>query len=189
MERGEQNKGGGWMREETIAREEIFRGALINVRRDTVRLADGRTATRELVGHAPAVAILPLDERGRVLLVRQYRKPLEEALWEVPAGKMEPGEDPELCARRELAEETGVTAEQLVYLGRIATTPGFSDEIIHLYRAEGLRPAAEVGGDPDEAIEAVPVEWTEVMRMVEDGELWDAKSLCLVLWEAVRRSS
>lgn len=178
---------GGWLREETVAREDIFQGALVSVRRETVRLADGRTATREIVGHAPAVAILPLDDRGRVLLVRQYRKPLEEALWEVPAGKMEPGEDPEVCARRELAEEAGVMAERLLYLGRIATTPGFSDEIIHLYRAEGLHPAGHVDGDPDEALEAIPVEWPEVMRMVENGELWDAKSLCLILREAVRR--
>jgi ADP-ribose pyrophosphatase len=179
---------GGWLREETVSREEVFSGALLEVRRETVRLPDGRTATREIVGHAPAVAILPLDDRGRALLVRQYRKPLEVALWEVPAGKMEPGEDPEECARRELAEEAGVTAERLEYLGRIATTPGFSDEVIHLYRAEGLRPVGgEVASDPDEALEAATLDWAEVLRMVKDGELWDAKSLCLVLQEAVRR--
>ncbi|MDI6871602.1 MAG: NUDIX hydrolase [Bacillota bacterium] len=189
MEQGDKEKSAGRMCEETIASEEIFRGALVTVRRETVRLPDGRRATREIVEHAPAVAILPVDAQGRVLLVRQYRKPLEQVLWEVPAGKMEAGEAPEECARRELAEEAGVAAGRLVYLGKIATTPGFSDEIIHLFRAEELRPATGVAGDPDEALEAAPVEWAEVERMVERGELWDAKSLCLVLREAARRRS
>lgn len=175
------------MREETIEREEIFAGALVQLRRETVRLPDGRTATREIVGHAPAVAILALDEQGRALLVRQYRKPLEDVLWEVPAGKMEPGEDPLECARRELAEEAKVTARQWTYVGRIATTPGFSDEVIHLFRAEGLHRAEGVVGDPDETIEVAAVEWPDVLRMVERGELWDAKSLCLILREAVRK--
>lgn len=175
------------MVEETVASEEIFAGALLNVRRETVRLGDGRLAQREIVGHVPAVAILAFDGQGRALLVRQYRKPLEEVLWEVPAGKMEAGETPEECAQRELAEEAGVTADRMVRVGRIATTPGFSDEVIHLFRAEGLRSAGEVSGDPDEEIDAVPVEWAEVLRMVESGELWDAKSLCLILGEAVRK--
>lgn len=175
------------MKEETITREEIFAGALLKVRRETVRLPDGRVATREMVGHAPAVAVLALDDRGRALLVRQYRKPLEQVLWEVPAGKMEPGEEPEACARRELAEEAGVTARRWAYVGRIAATPGFSDEIIHLFKAEGLSPADGVEGDPDEDLEVVPVEWSEVLRMVERGELWDAKSLCLVLRESAQK--
>lgn len=180
-------KRGGPQGEETVSRAEIFTGALLSVRRETVRREDGRLAVREIVGHAPAVAVLPLDDVGRALLVRQYRKPLEQVLWEVPAGKMEPGEAPEECARRELAEEAGVAAERLTYVGRIATTPGFSDEVIHLFRAEGLKGAGDVAADPDEALEVVPVPWPEVMRMAAEGELWDAKSLCLVLGEAVRK--
>jgi ADP-ribose pyrophosphatase len=179
--------GEGRMAEETVTREDLFRGALLTLRRETVRLGDGRLATREIVGHAPAVAVLALDEEGRALLVRQYRKPLEEVLWEVPAGKMEPGETPEECARRELAEEAGVTAARLEAVGRIATTPGFSDEVIYLFRAEGLRSAGDVAGDPDEEIDALPVPWPEVLRLLESGELWDAKSICLILKEAVRK--
>ncbi|HHW13872.1 MAG TPA: NUDIX hydrolase [Firmicutes bacterium] len=184
---GDEAQRNGWREEVTVAREEIFRGALLAVRREQVRLPDGRRATREIVAHAPAVAILAVDGEDRVLLVRQFRKPLEEALWEVPAGKVEPGEDPQECARRELAEEAGVTAERWSLVGRIATTPGFCDEVIHLFRAEGLHPVAGVEADPDEALEVKAVPWTEVLGMVERGELWDAKSLCLVLGEAVRR--
>lgn len=183
----EESERPGWVREETVSREEIFQGALLAVRRERVRLADGRLATREIVGHAPAVAVLALHADDRVLLVRQFRKPLEEALWEVPAGKMEPGEDPETCARRELAEEAGVTAARWTRVGKIATTPGFCDEVIHLFRAEDLRRVEGVAADPDEALEVAAVPWPEVLEMVKRGEVWDAKSLCLILGEAWQR--
>lgn len=173
--------------EETLRSEEVFAGALITVRREEVRLPDGRTGSREIVSHVPAVAILPLDEQDRVLLVRQYRKPLEQALWEVPAGKMDPGEEPEACARRELAEEAGVEASQWESLGPVATTPGFSDEVIHLYVARGLSKASGAHADEDEFLEVGAVPFAQVLEMVESGELWDAKSVCVVLREAVRR--
>ncbi|MGE5508305.1 MAG: NUDIX domain-containing protein [Chitinophagales bacterium] len=173
--------------EETLRSEEVFRGTLITVRREEVRLPDGRCARREIVGHAPAVAILPLDDQDRALLVRQYRKPLDQALWEVPAGKIDPGETPEECARRELAEEAGVEAAVWECLGPVATTPGFTDEIIHLYVARGLTKASGARADEDEFLEVEAVPFAEVLAMVESGALWDAKSVCLVLREAVRR--
>lgn len=173
-------------REETVESREVFSGQLLRLRRETVRFPDGRTAQREIVAHAPAVAILPVDDRGRVTLVRQYRKPLETTLWELPAGKIEAGEEPEECARRELAEEAGLMADRLEYVGRIATTPGFSDEVIHLFRALGLRRVTGVASDPDEDLECAAFPWDVLWGMVERGEVWDAKSLCLILREAVR---
>lgn len=173
--------------EETIRREEIFAGQLITVRREEVRLPDGRSASREIVGHAAAVAVLPLDDQDRALLVRQYRKPVEQVLWEVPAGKIDPGETPEDCARRELAEEAGVEAAVWEPLGPVATTPGFSDEIIYLYVARGLSKATGAHADEDEFLEVAAVPFPQVLAMIESGEMWDAKSVCVVLREAVRR--
>jgi ADP-ribose pyrophosphatase len=168
------------LREETVGSERAFDGSLLHVRVDRVRLADGTEARREVVEHPGAVAILPLLDDGRVVLERQFRQPAGEILWEIPAGTLKPGEDPEECARRELAEETGYSPESLEPLASIYLAPGYSSEIIHLFVARRLRPVAR-NTDHDERVHPVAVEMERVIAMIASGEIRDAKTVCAVL--------
>ena len=120
--------------EKQVSSERVFSGRVINVRCDMVELVNGRHVSREVVEHPGGVAIVPLAENGDVLMVRQYRYCVSDALLEIPAGKLEAGEDPFECAVRELSEETGCRAERIVPLGAMYTSPGFSQETLHIYR-------------------------------------------------------
>ena len=159
--------------------EEVFNGRLLKVQRDHVTLPNGNDTTREYIRHPGAVAIVPVLPDGCVVLVKQCRYPLATLLWEIPAGKLDhgPEEDTLECAKRELSEETGYDAEHWEKLISIATTPGFSDEIIHLYKASGLQKFAQ-HTDEDEFIGVQAFTPAELRRMVADGELYDAKTLC-----------
>lgn len=159
--------------------EEVFSGRLLKVQRDHVTLPSGADTTREYIRHPGAVAIVPVLDDGRIVLVKQCRYPLETLLWEIPAGKLDHGasEDKDECARRELSEETGYEAEHWQKLLSIATTPGFSDEIIHLYKAWGLKKYQQ-HTDEDEFIGVAAFTPDEIKSMVAQGELYDAKSLC-----------
>ncbi len=141
-----------------------------------IDLPTGRRVTLQVVEHPGAAAVVPFLDEERVILLRQFRGAVGETIWEVPAGKLEVGEDPEVCAARELEEETGYRAGRLVRLGEILTTPGFSDERIHLYAAYDLVPGhlAHGGG---EVIEIHKVPLKDALAMVERGELVDAKSI------------
>lgn len=175
------------LQEETIKTERLFDGHLVHLRRDTVRLPNGRVATREIIEHPGAVAVLALTGTGEVVLVKQFRKPIEEAIWEIPAGKLDPGEAPSACARRELWEETGYEAAEWTLLTSVVTTPGFTDEVIHLFLASGARRAdgATVdcagGPDEDELVEVKRFPAHEVLGMIRKGEIKDAKSICTIL--------
>ena len=125
------------MEEKTISTKLIYSGRILSLREDTVLLPTGREGKREIVSHPGAVAVIAETEKGFVL-VRQYRKPVEEALWELPAGKLDPGEEPQKTALRELAEETGYKAGKLVPMGMLYLSPGFSDERMYLFAAEEL---------------------------------------------------
>ena len=166
--------------EPTIRSRRIFEGKILSVRVDTVELPQGRTSTREIVEHGPAVAIVPLDDNMNVLLVRQYRKAVDQVLLEVPAGRMEDGEEPEACARRELEEETGYSANRWERLGRFFTTPGFSDEEMHTFLATELTPG-ESHPDEDEVIEPVMVPLASIRELIEKGEVRDAKTITSLL--------
>ena len=159
--------------------EEVFSGRLLKVQRDHVTLPNGNDTTREYIHHPGAVAIVPVLEDGRVVLVKQCRYPLRTLLWEIPAGKLDHGEaeDPDECARRELSEETGYEAQEWQRLVSIATTPGFSDEIIHLYKASGLKQYAQ-HTDEDEFIGVQAFTSEQLRAMIAAGELYDAKTLC-----------
>lgn len=133
--------------EPTISSKTIFQGKVVKLQVDEVRLPNGKTATRELVRHPGVVAVLPLTKDGKMIVVEQYRKPLERSIVEIPAGKLEQGEDPLQCAHRELKEETGFTANQISHLCSFYTSPGFADELLHLYIAEELM---EGQAKPDE---------------------------------------
>lgn len=166
--------------------ERRYSGRIINVDHDTVRFPDGSTGMLEMVRHPGAAAIVPFldDPAGpdpRILLIHQFRHAADGTLWEIPAGTLKGGEDPLVCARRELAEEAGVEAARLQRLTTIYTTPGFTDERIHLYVATGLRPVA-LAHEPDEFIAVHERRWSEVGRMIRTGKIRDAKSLCALMY-------
>ena len=167
--------------EKKLSSEDIFDGALLHVKRDTVKLPNGNEATREWIRHPGASSVIPVLPDGRIVLVRQYRYPIGKVTLEVPAGKLDaPDEDPLYCATRELSEETGYQAEHIEKMTTIATTVGFSNEYIHLYVAEGLTPGKQ-HPDEDEFINVVKVPLDEAVQMVLDGRIYDAKSATSIL--------
>ncbi len=157
---------------------EIWRGRRLWIEQRSVELPSGRK-DYVVVHPGGAVAILPVDG-DEVVLIRQYRAAIGEWILEAPAGTLEAGEAPEVCAGRELIEETGLSAAELVPLGAIFTTPGFSDEVIHLYLGRGLAPCTDFDKDEDEQIEVARFPADEVRDMALDGRIRDAKTLCLV---------
>ena len=158
----------------------IFQGKVVSLRVDTVQLPNGGLSAREIVEHSDAVAVVPVDSYGNVILVRQYRKAVEETLLEVPAGGIDVGETPEAAARRELLEETGFTAKAVESLGGFYTTPGFCTELMHSFLATGLTPG-EAQPEFDESIEVVSVPLGEIRTMLREGEFHDAKSIASLL--------
>jgi ADP-ribose pyrophosphatase len=161
-----------------LSSKTIFRGRIINLRLDEVELPDGRLAGREIVEHPGAAAIVPIDFEGRVHLVRQYRDAVAQELLEIPAGKLKPGEEPVAGARRELEEELGVVAGKWTHLSTFYSTPGFSDEIMHVFLAEDIK-----SGDPDVEREEFMEFETRLLDTADEwlGELKDAKSVAGVL--------
>jgi ADP-ribose pyrophosphatase len=158
----------------------VFDGNLLKVYRDTVELPNGKAASREFIRHPGAVAVVPITADGKIILVRQYRYPLGKAILEVPAGKLDQGEEPDHCARRELEEETGYVANQLRRVSSIYTTPGFTDEMIHLYVADDLTLAKQCP-DEDEFLDVEAYSKEEVQKMINDGTINDAKSMLALL--------
>ena len=173
--------------EKKISSESVFDGRLLHVRRDTVLLPNGSETTREWVKHPGASAVLPVTADGEVILVRQYRYPVERVTLEIPAGKLDvPGEDPLECAKRELKEETGYTAEKYTKLFSLATTVGFTDEWIHIYLAEGLTEGEDCP-DEDEFINAVRMPVSEALEKVYDNTIIDGKTATALLLYAARQ--
>ena len=166
--------------ETTIESRIAYEGRILKVRVDTVQLSHGGPGTREIVEHSECVCVVPVDEQNNVVLVRQFRKPAEETLLEVPAGRVEKGEASPEAALRELREETGYTAEKLQLLSTFWTTPGFCTERMHSYLATGLRPGSPQQ-DEDEAIQVVKVPLDTTPHMIRRGEISDAKSIASLL--------
>jgi len=163
-------------KETTIDSREIYNGKVIKVRVDQVELANGRKASREIVEHSGGVVIIPVNDNGEILLVEQYRKPLDKSLLELPAGKLEPGEKPLFCARRELIEETGYEAGKMEYLFSFYTTPGFSDEMLYLFLATDLR-KTEPAPDEDEIIKNHQIKEGDIPEYIRQGKIKDGKTI------------
>ena len=166
----------------------IHTGRVINLDADTVRFPDGSTGQLEIIRHPGAAAVVPFasDPRGAdptILLINQYRYASNGTLIEIPAGRLNPGEDPRLCAERELLEEVGVKAGRLERLTTIWTTPGFTDERIHLFLATDLT-ADQHAREPDEFIEVTPKPLSEVLKLIRSGEISDAKTALAILFVA-----
>jgi ADP-ribose pyrophosphatase len=164
------------MRETILKTEKIYSGRVINVAVHDVSLPDGTQAKRELVQHPGAAAIVALAARRKVLLVRQFRIAAGQVLSEIPAGTLRPNEAPDLCAIRELQEETGFKPGKLESLGGFYVAPGYTTEYIHLYLATDLT-ASHLDGDTDEFIEVQQVSVGQALTMVERGEIVDGKSI------------
>jgi ADP-ribose pyrophosphatase len=165
--------------EKSISSQTIYEGKIVRLQLDEVELPNGKKATRELVKHPGAVAILPLTDDGRMIVVEQYRKPLERSIVEIPAGKLEPNENPDLCAQRELKEETGFVASKMSHLSSFYTSPGFADELLHLYIAEGLT-AGESTPDEDEFLDYRAITLEEAYQMIQSEEIRDAKTIMAI---------
>lgn len=167
--------------EKTISKQHIFQGKIISLEVDDVELPDGIKAKREIIKHPGAVAILAITEDKKIVFVKQYRKPIEQPLIEIPAGKIEPNEAPEITARRELEEETGFTTENLQYLTSFYTSPGFANEIIHLYFTDNLLKLNEsVPGDEDENIELMYLTLGEIKGLFQSNQANDAKTMLAI---------
>lgn len=168
------------LREDKVSGEEIFEGKVVHLVRDTVQLPDGNNATREVILHPGGVGVLPLMEDGTALVVRQFRYPQHQVLTEIPAGKMEYGEDPLECGKRELSEEVGAKAENWTFLGNIYPTPAYDTEIIRIYLATGLT-FGEQHLDEGEFLNVCRVPLEQLIEQVMDGTIKDAKTQIAVL--------
>ena len=166
--------------ERQLSSRSVFKGRVVSVRVDEVRLPGGKSAIREVVDHRPAVVIVPIDEFGRILMVKQYRYAVGETLLEAPAGIVEEGEDPDDTAQRELQEEIGRMAGDLRKLGEFWATPGFCNEMMHAYVARDLRHSS-LDADEDEDITVVPVPMAEALDMIANGQIRDAKTIAALL--------
>ncbi|MDR0424748.1 MAG: NUDIX hydrolase [Clostridiales Family XIII bacterium] len=165
--------------EKTISSDMIYKGAILNLRRDRVTIKDGGMSWREIVEHSGGVAIAAVTDEGRMVMVRQFRKAAESVMLEVPAGKTEPGEDLAAAAARELREETGYSAQKLEHVSHFYTSIGYSTEVLHLYIATGLTPG-ETDFDENEAIEIYEYTVDELIAMMGTGEVADAKSMIAI---------
>ncbi len=166
--------------EKTLNKNYIYKGKIINLRSDDVLLANNKTSKREIVEHPGGVGVAALTKENELLLVKQFRYAYTQQVLEIPAGKREAGEDPMLCGKRELSEETGGVAENFEFLGQIYPTPGYTDEIIHLYFAKNVT-IAQAHPDENEFVEVVKIPFAEALQMVLNNQIKDAKTQIAIL--------
>ncbi|HCD51036.1 MAG TPA: NUDIX domain-containing protein [Balneolaceae bacterium] len=174
--------------EKEIRSKEVFCGKLLHVFYDEARLPDGSVSSREWIKHPGACAIVPVFENNDIMLVRQFRYPMKQIFWEVPAGKIDPGESQDATARRELQEEAGLVCADLHYIGHFYPAIGYADEVIHIYAATGLS-TVEQNTDEDEFVEKERIPFGEAMDMIHNGQINDGKTVvCLTrVWNWLNR--
>ena len=168
------------LEESKISSQEIFNGVAIHLFKDEILLPNGHTGIREIIRHPGAVCVLPLTDDGDVIFVNQFRYALNKVTLEVPAGKLEKGEDPKEAALRELSEETGLTAKNIVHIGDLYTTPALIDEVIHMYIATDLT-QGEQHLDYDEFVNTLKIPLSKAVDMVMNGEIKDSKTQTVIL--------
>jgi len=169
------------MKMELLHSEIVYQGPVFNVRQDFLRLPDREQYRIDVVDHRDSVTILPIDQQGQVWFIRQYRRPIDRYLLELPAGVKEPGEDPLSNAQRELREEIGMAAGSMQDIGAFYLAPGYSSEFMHIFLARDLYPAP-LPGDADEIIQIEKKSTREALKLAESGELCDSKSLIALFW-------
>ncbi len=163
------------MIEKQLSSEFVFDGVVVKLYKDTVELPNGKEATREVIRHQGASCVVALTDDFKVIVVKQFRYPFDKVITEIPAGKLDPGEEPHECALRELREEAGVVPERLVFIGDLYPTPAYCDEVIHMYMATGLK-YVEQKLDDDEFLEVVHMPYNELKKAIFTGEICDAKT-------------
>lgn len=168
------------LEEKTISSEQIYDGRVVKLFVDKAELENGEVVTREMIKHPGGVCIVPLDEDDNVLMVRQFRYPTRRVLLEIPAGKLEFGEDHRECGLRELKEETGCTCDEFTYLGYLIPTPAYDNEIIHMYLARGLH-SGEQDLDKDEFLDVEKIPLAKAVEMIMNNEINDAKTQLALL--------
>ncbi|UAL50907.1 MULTISPECIES: NUDIX hydrolase [Metabacillus] len=165
------------LKETTKSSEKLFSGRIIDLYLEEVELPNGKTSTREIIKHPGAVAVIAITKENKIVMVQQYRKAMERVLVEIPAGKLEKGEQPDVTAKRELEEETGYTTESLQHLLSFYTSPGFADELVHLYFTEELEILTEKAElDEDEFVDVLEVTLEEAQEMIDNQRIFDAKT-------------
>ena len=167
--------------EKTIKSEEVFSGRIISLHLQDVELPNGKQAKREITKHPGAVAVIAITDEKRIVLVEQYRKALERTIVEIPAGKLEKGEVPEICAKRELEEETGYECRTLELVTSFYTSPGFADEIVHVYLAKGLTKKEDAASlDEDEFVNLEEITLEQAKEYIKEQKIFDAKTIFAV---------
>jgi ADP-ribose pyrophosphatase len=182
---GGEKDGGANSRARRLSSRRIYSGKVLSLDLDEVEEPGGVHTTREVVRHAGSVAVLAIQDDGRIVLVRQYRYPVDDFVWELPAGRLDHGESPEQAAQRELQEEIGFKAGALRKIAFFHTTPGFCDEAMHVFRATGLAPSP-AKGDEDERIEVRAFTLSELEGMIDRGEIREGKTMVAILLERRR---
>ncbi|MHB0975659.1 MAG: NUDIX hydrolase [Candidatus Aquicultorales bacterium] len=172
---------------ETLSREEIYSGTLLSLYRETVKPPDGPPHAREVVRGVRASAVAAFTAEDGVVLIRQYRQPIGDIIYELPAGLIDPGEDAREAAARELTEETGYVASEFEHLADIFTTPGYSDEVLSIFLATGLTPG-DASPEEDETFEVAVVSFEKALEMIDEGEIRDAKTIAGLLLAGRARS-
>ncbi len=167
--------------EKTLNKKLIYEGSIIKLEQHEVELPNGKRSNRDIIRHKGASAVVPITAEGKIIFVEQYRKPFEAVSYEIPAGKLDPGEDPEVCAARELEEETGYKAGSLTKILALHPWPAFADEVIHIYLARDLKPG-QVHPDEDEFISAFELTPEEALKWIEEGRINDGKTVSGVLY-------
>jgi len=168
------------MVEKTVNCKNLYNGKIVKLDIETVLLPNGNITEREIIRHPGAVAILPIDSNENIYFIKQFRKAINDILIEIPAGKLEIGEEPYKCALRELQEEIGYTSNKLTLINTIYTSPGFADEIIYIYKAEELV-KSQLKKDEDEFIDICIFHKSQVFDMIKNGEIKDAKTIVALL--------
>ncbi len=171
------------MEEKTLKSRKVYKGKIINLRVDEVLLPRGGRARREVVEHPGSVAMVPLLPDNKVILIRQFRKPVEKVIFEIPAGRLEPGEKMEACVRRELKEEIGYRAGRLEKLVDYYPTPGYSNEVIHIFKVKGLKKVKQ-DLDFDEMVEVVTMDLDEAISLIRERKIKDGKTIIGLLLTA-----
>ncbi|MQR95701.1 NUDIX hydrolase [Fictibacillus phosphorivorans] len=174
--------------EKTISKEQIYSGKVIDLYIEEVELPNKKIGKREVVKHPGAVAVLAVTNEGKILMVEQFRKPLEKTIIEIPAGKLEKGEDPLECAKRELLEETGFACESMESIGSFYTSPGFADELIHLYYTNTLTKQGNQMTDEDEFLNVLELSIDEAKELMKKQQIHDAKTAYSVMYMELTRA-
>ena len=168
------------LQEKTLTSDEVYKGPIFTITHDTAELENGNTAVRDVLRHNGGVCVIPITDEGDIFLVKQFRYPFQTVTREVPAGKLEKGEDHAECGRRELLEETGFTCSEYIYLGEMLPTPAYNSEITHIYLARGLKFTRQ-SPDPDEFLDVERIPLSEAVKQVMNGTIRDGKTQVAIL--------